>query len=165
MTEFHQAFAEQIHTVFAGNLLGDDIFVSTSNQYFDADAAASELSYENWQDVPLATLVKHRNYTAYFTASAFHFYLPAMLTAIVLHTDKVDTLFDNVIHDLMPPMLGQTYRIFQERTKKFSEEESAIIGTFFEEFPTLFPPSLWTQLKDSERSRAIEYWISKSEGK
>ncbi|MAU09500.1 MAG: hypothetical protein CL607_06745 [Anaerolineaceae bacterium] len=163
MDPFRQAFIQKIQNVFTTQLENDQIFVETAPRYFDADAAKSELFFSNWCDIPLEVLVRHRNHFAYLNVCGFHFYLPAILTACILHTDEVDTLVTNVEFDLTPPKPNQTvYPIFQARADTFTPDECAVIASYFENHADLFPTDYW-KMKETERIKALIFWQTKAD--
>lgn len=163
MTDIRQRFVQKIRTTFKTKLESTQIFVETAPQYFNADVAVSELLYDNWYEVPLDALIKHRNNLAFLTPHAFRFYLPAILTACILHTDEVDTLVTNVEFDLMPPKPNQTvYPIFQARADTFTPDECAVIASYFENHADLFPTDYW-KIKETERIKALIFWQTKAD--
>lgn len=125
-----QLFLE-IRKTFKSQLKTRNIFVETAGQYFDVDEATEALFYEHWYDVPLSALIKYRIHIASLNAVGFHFYLPAMLTAIIKHPHEVDTLTESALFSLVPPLPDDSYHMkFVERAILYTSEEAKIIAKF-----------------------------------
>ena len=69
-----QQLAHDICEAFTTQLITKQIFVNTAGQYFDVDKAIEELAYENWYDVPLSMIIRHRIHIGYLNSIGFHFY-------------------------------------------------------------------------------------------
>lgn len=155
-----------IRKTFKTQLENHEIFVETAPQYFDTEQAVDDLFFMNWYHVPLQVLIKHRIHFWALTSDAFHFYFPAMLTAIIKHPHEVDTLMDNVLYALtMPESDSTTYPFFVDRVSKFSKEESRVIARFLDDYFELFPLDKWGHSnKDiKEILTAHQFWLSKIE--
>jgi hypothetical protein len=60
------------------------------------------LADKTWQDVSLADLLAARE-TALVTASAWRYYLPAVMTWCLRAPDEVDLIKDNLVYQFEPP--------------------------------------------------------------
>lgn len=158
-----QLFLE-IRKTFKSQLKTKDIFVETAGQYLDVEEAIEDLFYENWYDVPLSALIKHRIHIASFNVVGFHFYLPAMLTAIIKHPHEIDTLTESVLFYLVPPLPDVSYhQNFIQRANLFTSEEAKIIAKFLDSYFDLFPPEQYSYDAQLVKNlnHAVQYWTTR----
>ncbi len=61
-----------------------------------------DLQGVSWESVSVFELRSHADELHQFTPEGFRYFLPAILTAVILHSDDADVLVDNIIHALVP---------------------------------------------------------------
>jgi hypothetical protein len=85
---------------------------------------------KRWMDISLDDLLAGRE-TALLTATAWRYYLPALMIWCIRTPDAVDVIQDNLVYQLEPPAEGRGVpEWFEERATGFSEEQRAAIVTY-----------------------------------
>ena len=111
---------------------------------------------------------KHRDDLMNFSPGGFRFFIPAILIAVILHSDEVDTLRDNIIYMLAPPALGDgpphlvpvIEKILSDRVGILASQEKAAIRSFLEAYKDLEPYAGWDDIPSCRErlQRALEFW-------
>lgn len=146
-----QELADKVVAAFADvPYPGDD---NISMRYLEDFVGQTE-----WEKVPLAMLKYNSSDMPLFTATAFHFYLPAFLYALLTDPESDGYFGDYVIFNLAPdrylPSLGET------AIGLFSREQKAVVLEFLRRHTELFPHSGFSWIDDNWAilHRAIKFW-------
>ena len=83
----------------------------------------------SWQGHAIPMLRYHSNALSYFTAEAFHYYLPTFLLAELEDPNEADVIAENVVSNFSPS-LGSLW--LKHRIALFSKPQLAAIAAFFE---------------------------------
>ena len=120
-----------------------------------------EFKQVHWRDVPVELIRKYRDSFGNFSPEGFRFYLPAILTAIILQPKIVDTAVNNIIFYVSPPELDEPFNQgFDLRVKEFCQEEKQAISLFLNSYRELEPYGWWTtdETYRMKLDRAIDFW-------
>ncbi len=132
---------------------GDDRLLE-SPTHWESASVLEAFRGKQWRSVALDVLFTHRLSLALFSPEAFRFYLPAYLTAALLHSEAVDTLRENVFFLLTPSDSdGVRSNWLQARIALLDAKQKAAIRRFVElyvEREQSYP--------DPHRQRALAYW-------
>ena len=156
-----EALAKRVETAFRDTSCPtDDIFHYPDNWEHNVN----DFKGKHWRDIPLNLLIQHRDKLVSLTDASFHFYLPAYLRAAILHPDDVDTLIDNLVLNLTPPIrIDKKLNDFLQKTELFDMEQKDVIATYFESFLELYPEfaiSYSNERDLHDLGRAVTFWRS-----
>jgi hypothetical protein len=112
-----------------------------------------------WTQIRPAEIVGHE--PALLTATAWRYYLPAMITWCVREPDALDVLPDYLVWQLEPPEPEKSDEWFKERASGFTPAQRGVIVEYLEwyrereeaeysGFQMEPPPHVY---------RALEYWM------
>ncbi len=122
-------------------------------------SSLEEIKGIEWQDVPLETLRRYRDELGEFTDSAFRYYIPAFLIALISKPNYMDTLMESILYDLSPPIGTQRQRLFNRKISQFTREQKLAIKAFVQGYRDLFPDGNWTEYTYNEFLEKVEnYW-------
>jgi hypothetical protein len=136
---FREELASQIEQAFANTPYPEN---------GDVGYELEDIEGLHWKEVPTSLLRAHRDELSSFTPEGFRFFLPALLIAVILHPDQVDTLTWNIIGKLAPPEPESDIRAelfdfleitFRQRVSVLSPEEKAAVRAFVEAYDQLEP--------------------------
>jgi Uma2 family endonuclease len=120
-----------------------------------------DLLGKHWKEIPLDIIVKQRGELSFLTLEAYRYYIPAFMTATLLHYEEVDTLAGNLISHFSPPAeeSGLT-DYFLRKNAGFNRGEQKAILTFLESYLLLHPTEYPTDdtVYRPMLDRGIEYW-------
>ena len=157
----------------------DEIVQQISEAFADAQQPSYEALFNNhccecaevsaayagkgWTDVTLDDVLRGRE-TSLLTATAWQYYLPALMTWTIRAPDAVDVLEDNLVYQLEPPREGQGVpEWFEERAHGFTPQQRQAIVAFLEWHRERIETS-WAQL-GAEAPRhvynALDHWSDK----
>lgn len=85
---------------------------------------------KRWTDISLDDVLRGRE-TALLSASAWRYYLPALMIWVIRAPDEVDVLLDNLVYQLEPPADGRGVpEWFRERAVGFSARQRLAIVAY-----------------------------------
>lgn len=93
----------------AGSPPGPDQIVASS--YGECVEIKQAFLGKVWSEVPKVDLAYHHSAVAYFTETAFHYYLPAFLILLLEDIDTADVLATSVVRHLTLPTEVDTARL------------------------------------------------------
>lgn len=99
-----------------------------------------------WQDVPLDDVLYQE--TAFLTAAAWRYYLPAVMIWCLTQPEKVDLMLDNIVSQLTPS--ASIPEFTKERAVGFSRAQRSAIVAFLK----------WHQARLVEQAREHGYSAS-----
>jgi hypothetical protein len=155
---------KQIETAFANVPMPrhDKVAIkydSYSAFFGDMNGINREFGGRLWQDIPLEILSRYSEQFGVFTPEGFHYYLPAMMIAVLNYfyntgflPDKLPEIFSGI--SLLHP--------FSKNEHAFTAEQADVLVTFFQ-----FIKKWWIMDKDIQTGnfpiqKSIEYWQSES---
>lgn len=164
MNTLQEKLLQEIRDNFTSKLKDENIFIESASDIFEIEPVTKSLFYENWHDIPLQVLIDNRNIISYLNLDAFHFYLPAILSAIITHPRQVDTLVDSTIFHLSPSNFesANEYSRFLDRVNIFTQQEIEVIAKFFDSYFDLFPLDEWSHSNKhiKEILETSKFWSS-----
>ena len=85
-----------------------------------------------WTEISLQDILRGRE-TALLSATAWRYYLPAMMIWCIRAPDAVDVIQDNLVYQLEPPVEGRGVpEWFAERAAGFSDAQRAAIAAYLD---------------------------------
>jgi hypothetical protein len=124
----------------------------------------------NWKVLPLEVIIVERGELSFLTPEGFHYYLPALLSAAMLHRLEVDSLLDNLFYHLSISETDDTWKTsrFMRIVELLTNNQKRVILKFFENFLELFPDDklFYSQniLGRSKLETATRFWKQHLEG-
>ncbi len=120
----------------------------------------SFIGQKDWIQVPLELLVWHVTDIPLFSVKGFHFYMPAFLSAALLHPEK-EGFASEVIMNLLPYSSSNKH-LLSQRIKVFNNIQKGVVVEYLKAFPQIFPDSEYS--KDDrgqlELEDGIRFWQS-----
>ena len=83
-----------------------------------------------WREINSADLSYHSAALTFFTAEAFHYFLPSFMIAGIEFPEEFSGIIDAIISNLTPPKLDPERPSFMERWKLFSPEQKQVTVDF-----------------------------------
>ena len=113
---------------------------------------------------------------SYFSPTAFRYYLPVFLSAVVLHPYGVDVLATDIITSLAPldtesfkgailerNAQNHDFRaILVRKTQLFSQKESQAVYEFMVNYEKIVPDSHYVTRRRATYEKAIDFWKEKA---
>jgi hypothetical protein len=111
-----------------------------------------------WTAVALRDIVGKE--TALLTATAWQYFLPAMISWCVRDPDALDPLPDYLVYELEPPEPGENDEWFVERKAGFSTAQRQVIVAYLEWYRARQEAEYvsWEGEPPGHVYRALEYW-------
>src|SRR5688572_14514993 len=82
----------------------------------------------HWRDVPFEMMFSNREALWSFSEAGFYFYLPAFLIAMLKYPDKLDTMHDVLMLQLVPSESWHLERL--SAIKRFTKAQTQVIHDF-----------------------------------
>ncbi|WP_455220471.1 DUF6714 family protein [Kaarinaea lacus] len=118
----NQELEEKINTAFSRNTIPEGKLCSSEYDYEDTHFGFTGTT---WQEHDALFLRKHASSLSFFTAEAFHYYLPAFMMAELKAPDTADIIAESIAFHLTEAPGSE------ERIKQFSREELLAVVAFF----------------------------------
>lgn len=99
--ELRQRVAKQIEEAFADTPYPDEP-ICPPTTVWNYELIEAEFKDHHWKELPFEILFQNRDVLTYLSDTAYRFYLPAYLLAVLLHPEEVDTLLDRMVDHLSP---------------------------------------------------------------
>lgn len=126
------------------------------------------LQGKKWDEVSVDDLRWHADELASFTSEGFHYFLPSMLIAVILHSKESDVLTENIVDKLAPPIREnrskkhfEMHQIqFNKRVEILDKQQKDAVRNFVNSYKELEPDGAWSFM-DRDRlilEKAIEFW-------
>ena len=96
----------------------------------ERDEITATFRGRKWQDLPYDTLRHESAALCFFTANAYHYYLPAYLRAVISHYDDVDVLPEEIVYSLCPPKEVESTDHYNERMATFTPHQRDALCAF-----------------------------------
>jgi len=115
-----------------------------------------------WTDVALGDLVQKE--TALLTATAWRYYLPAIITLCVQNPEALDLLPEFTVYQLEPPKAGEEDAWFSERSGGFSKAQREVIIDYLDWYREREESegAGWQGEPPQNVYRALKYWRSEA---
>lgn len=120
------------------------------------------IGQKEWQSVPLELLLRNQTKIVVLTPSAYIFYLPAYMCA-VLRYPEAEQFLDSIIFSLIPSKGYNPVSISQEALSLFNEVQKSVIIEFLEKHNVLFPQSSYNLVPElaEQLQQAVRFWKEK----
>lgn len=119
------------------------------------------LQKRHWKNVTANQLRKYADELHNFSPEVFRYFLPAILTAVILYPKESDVLVDNVIGQLSPPEEGTRHKTnFDRRMAILDYKMKNAVKQFIRSYKQLEPHGAWSFMDyDKDKlEKAIEFW-------
>lgn len=150
--ELRQRVAKQIEQAFADTPYPDEPICPPTTVWHYEQIEAKFKDY-HWRDLPFENLFQYREVLTYLSDTAFRFYLPAYLLAVLLHPEEVDTLLDRIVDHLSPSNgeFPQHDENISRKAKTLTISEIDAVIAFLNAYVLLI-------IDDDERWQLGHYW-------
>lgn len=153
---YRQELAQQVEIAFSDvPYPGDDNIAKSPNTSLSSGISTLFVG-KNWQEVPLSSLFQERLSLGLFTPEAFCYFFPAFLRAVLLHSDQMDTLWENLFFDLTPPENEIKMGVFLDKVSRFNQQQIEVIKAFIKLYI-----SIERSYPDPKRERASDFWMQR----
>lgn len=143
---------DQIHLAFQD---------TPSPQSGVAGIELEDFTMKHWSDISAQTIRKYQDEFSSFSPEGFRFFLPAIITAVILHPEICDLAVENIVVYLsLPEPDNILYNYFQARSKLFTRAEKQAIALFLKSYREFHPYGWWTSNEESRivLDKAITFW-------
>ena len=122
-----------------------------------------ELKGHKWQSLPINIIRLRRDDFHNMSPQAYRYFLPALMRAVIIYPDEVDTLVDTIVNLLSPTaMIGEHQEQLKKQLDKrivlFTEKEKQAVHAFLEAYLELEPEVLHTSKELQDVYAAIKHW-------
>ncbi|XZG69285.1 DUF6714 family protein [Chitinibacteraceae bacterium HSL-7] len=99
---------------------------------YDDEGTAEYFKGKKWQDLSAQDLRHRSSSLTFFTNSAFCYYVPAYMLAVIEDATTADVIIDHLWNDFSPPKNDITRPSFQRKWECFSGPQKQAIVEFME---------------------------------
>lgn len=122
-----------------------------------------KLEGQKWESLPVDIIRLKRDDFHNLLPKAFRYFLPALMRAVVVNPDVVDTFVDNILNLLSPNSMSgnlneQMKERLDQRRQLFTDEEKKAVHAFLKSYFELEPEIERTAKEKQTLSAAIDYW-------
>lgn len=118
------------------------------------------IGQKQWNQVPIEILLRNETGIILFSPEAFHFFLPAFLSALLVDP-KAERMIDSVISSLTPSSSPDRKALVEYAIKLFSNVEKSAVLEFLQRHQEFFPRSEFVLFEEDRLTlqRTIEFWM------